>query len=149
MKSIRQAAILNMIEKEPIETQEQLVVSLNDRGIKATQATVSRDIRELRLIKVLAGNGSYKYATPDRAETGHVDRFLRMLRESVLNIQSAGNLVVIKTLNGSANMAAEAIDSMHWFEVIGTLAGDNNILLVIRTENEVSTVVSRLQELIK
>lgn len=149
MKSIRQAAILNMIETHAIETQEQLVASLNEKGIKATQATVSRDIRELRLIKVLTGNGTYKYATPDRAETGHVDRFLRMLKESVLSIQAAGNLIVVKTLSGSANMACEAIDNMHWHEIIGTLAGDNNILLVIRNQEEVSVVVSRLQELTK
>ena len=107
MKTVRQVAILDIIEKQEIETQEELASALNARGIRVTQATVSRDIKELRLLKVLLPQGGYKYAVADKADHGLADRFVRIFRDSVLSIQYASNIVVIKTLSGSAN-AAEA-----------------------------------------
>ena len=132
-----------------METQEELAEALRQRGIRVTQATVSRDIKELRLLKVLTAGGAYKYATADRAENGLTDRFVRMLAESVLSVSSANNLIVVKTLSGSANVAAEALDSMHWPEVLGTLAGDNTILLIIRSNEEVAQVTGRIQDMMK
>lgn len=123
--------------------------ALRQRGIGVTQATVSRDIKELRLLKVLSANGVYKYATADKAEHGLSDRLIRMLTDSVLSISSANNLIVIKTLSGSANVAAEALDSLHWPEVLGTLAGDNTILMIIRSNEEAPVIISRVQELMK
>ena len=114
-----------------------------------TQATVSRDIKELRLLKVLSPHGVYKYATADKAEHGLSDRLIRMLTDSVLSITSANNLIVVKTLSGSANVAGEALDSMHWPEVLGTLAGDNTILMIIRSNEEVPVIISRIQDLMK
>ena len=114
-----------------------------------TQATVSRDIKELRLLKVLTPSGSYKYATADKAENGLSERFIRMLAESLLSVAASNNLIVVKTLSGSANVAAEALDSLHWPEILGTLAGDNTILLIIRSEAEAPDVVRRIQEMIK
>ena len=149
MKTVRQMTILDIIEKQDVETQEELADALRVRGIKLTQATVSRDIKELRLLKVLTPSGSYKYATADKAENGLGDRFIRMLGESLLSVAASNNLIVVKTLNGSASMAAEALDSLHWPEILGSLAGDNTILLIIRAENEVPVVMGRLQQMIK
>ena len=149
MKTVRQVAILDIIEKQEIETQEELASSLNARGIRVTQATVSRDIKELRLLKVLTPSGKYKYATGDQADNNLTDRFIRMLAESLLSVSSANNLIVVKTLSGSANVAAEALDRMHWPEVLGTLAGDNTVLLIIRSNEETITVTSRIREMMK
>ena len=149
MKTVRQVAILDIIEKQEIETQEELASALNARGIRVTQATVSRDIKELRLLKVLTPTGKYKYATGDQADNNLTDRFIRMLAESLLSVSSANNLIVVKTLSGSANVAAEALDSMHWPEVLGTLAGDNTVLLIIRSNEETITVTSRIREMMK
>jgi len=149
MKTVRQVAILDIIEKQEIETQEELASALNARGIRVTQATVSRDIKELRLLKVLTPSGKYKYATGDQADNNLTDRFIRMLAESLLSVSSANNLIVVKTLSGSANVAAGALDSMHWPEVLGTLAGDNTVLLIIRSNEETITVTSRIREMMK
>lgn len=149
MKTVRQVAILDIIEKQEIETQEELASALNARGIRVTQATVSRDIKELRLLKVLTPSGKYKYATGDQADNNLTARFIRMLAESLLSVSSANNLIVVKTLSGSANVAAEALDSMHWPEVLGTLAGDNTVLLIIRSNEETITVTSRIREMMK
>lgn len=149
MKTIRQMAILDIIAKQDVETQEELAEALRARGIQVTQATVSRDIKELRLLKVLTPSGSYKYATADKAENGLSERFIRMLAESLLSVAASNNLIVVKTLSGSANVAAEALDSLHWPEILGTLAGDNTILLIIRSEAEAPDVVRRIQEMIK
>ena len=149
MKTVRQVAILDIIEKQEIETQEELASALNARGIRVTQATVARDIKELRLLKVRTPSGKYKYATGDQADNNLTDRFIRMLAESLLSVSSANNLIVVKTLSGSANVAAEALDSMHWPEVLGTLAGDNTVLLIIRSNEETITVTSRIREMMK
>lgn len=149
MKTVRQVAILDIIEKHDVETQEQLAEELGRRGIKVTQATVSRDIKELRLLKVLTPSGAYKYATADKAENGMTDRYIRMLSESLLSVASSNNLIVVKTLTGSASMAAEAMDSLRWPEILGSLAGDNTILLIIRSNEDVPGVMARIQEMIK
>ncbi len=140
---------MSIIEQNDIETQEELAGKLRDMGIVVTQATVSRDIKELRLLKVLSGTGGYKYATADKAEHGLSERFVRMFRDSVLSINFAGNIVVVKTLAGSANAAAEAIDSMHLPEILGTMAGDNTILVIVQNEAEAAQAVKRFQDMLK
>ncbi len=149
MKNARQTAILSIIEQNDVETQEELAGKLKEMGIVVTQATVSRDIKELRLLKVLSGSGGYKYATADKAEHGLSERFVRMFRDSVLSINFAGNIVVVKTLAGSANAAAEAIDSMHLPEILGTMAGDNTILVIVQNEAEAAQAVKRFQDMLK
>ena len=149
MKSKRHSKILELISNHSIDTQEELLRKLNECGFRVTQATVSRDIKELRLLKVLTPSGAYKYATADKAENGLSERFIRMLAESLLSVAASNNLIVVKTLSGSANVAAEALDSLHWPEILGTLAGDNTILLIIRTTEEVPGVIARIQEMIK
>ncbi len=149
MKNARQTAILSIIEQNDVETQEDLAGKLKEMGIVVTQATVSRDIKELRLLKVLSGSGGYKYATADKAEHGLSERFVRMFRDSVLSINFAGNIVVVKTLAGSANAAAEAIDSMRLPEILGTMAGDNTILVIVQNEAEAAQAVRRFQDMLK
>ena len=147
MKTMRHALILEIIESKDIETQEELAEELKNHGVNVTQATVSRDIKELRLLKVLAENGGYKYATAERAEKGMNERFIRIFSESVLSITGAKNLIVIKTLSASANAAAEAIDSLKWPEIIGCIAGDTTILVVLQSEEIVDTVIGRFRSL--
>ena len=149
MKNARQTAILSIIEQYDIETQEELAGKLREKGIVVTQATVSRDIKELRLLKVLSGSGGYKYATADKAEHGLSERFVRMFKDSVLSVSSAGNIVVLKTLSGSANVAGEAIDSMRLPEILGTMAGDNTVFAVVQNEAEAVETVKRFQDMLK
>ena len=149
MKSARHSLILEIIEEKDIETQEELAEELKRRGMKVTQATVSRDIKELRLLKVLADHGGYTYATVERAEKGMNDRFVRILSECVISAESVNNLIVVKTLSASANAACEAIDSMKWSEVLGTIAGDNTLLVITRSEEAVESMMARFNALIK
>lgn len=149
MKNARQTAILSIIEHNDVETQEELAGKLRDMGIVVTQATVSRDIKELRLLKVLTPAGSYKYATADKAEHGVSERFVRIFIDSVLSINASGNIIVIRTLSGSANAAGEAIDNMRWPEILGTISGDNTLFVVVRSEGEVASVVERFRDILK
>jgi len=149
MKNARQTAILSIIERNDIETQEELAGKLREMGIVVTQATVSRDIKELRLLKVLSPSGSYKYATADKAEHGVSERLVRIFIDSVLSIQQAENIIVIRTLAGSANAAGEAIDSMRWPEILGTISGDNTIFVAVRSAGEAPVVVEKFQEILK
>ena len=149
MKNVRQTAILSIIEQNDIETQEELASRLRQMGIDVTQATVSRDIKELRLLKVLSASGGYKYATADKAEHGLSDRFVRIFKDSVLSINYANNIIVIKTLAGSANVAAEAIDSMRLPQILGTMAGDNTILVIVQNETEAAAAVNRFRDMLK
>lgn len=148
MKNARQTAILSIIETKDIETQEELANELKAVGITSTQATISRDIKELRLLKVLSASGGYKYATAEKADHGLSDRFARIFVDSVLSISYANNIIVIKTLSGSANAAAEAIDSMRWPEILGTMAGDNTIMVVTSKNEEAPVIVDALKDII-
>ena len=134
MKSARHNLILEIIETKDIETQEELAEELLNRGVRVTQATVSRDIKELRLLKVLSEHGGYKYATVERAEKGMNDRFARILADSIVRVEPINNLIVVNTLTASANAAGEAIDSLKWPEVMGTIAGDNTLLIITRSD---------------
>ena len=149
MKSARHAAITQIIESRNIETQEALAAALQERGIRVTQATVSRDIKELHLIKVLSETGGYKYATLDKAEKGMNERFIRMFSESVLSAVCANNLVVVKTLAGSAHVAAEAVDTLRWPEILGSIAGDNTILVICRSNDDALQVAERFRNMMK
>ena len=149
MKSKRQNKILEIIENNEVETQEELVALLNEAGYKVTQATISRDIKELHLIKVQASSGAYKYADNKKNKGNDMDILMRIFRDTVISIESAVNLVVIKTLSGSAHVAAEAVDSLRWPEVLGTIAGDNTILVIVRSNEEVDAVIRRFKNIVK
>lgn len=149
MKSVRHAVIKEIIESQDIETQEELAAALRARNIDVTQATVSRDIKELRLLKVLSEGGGYKYATADKAEHGLADRFIRIFTESVVSITPANNLIVIKTISGSAHVAGEAIDSLKWPEVVGTISGDNTLLVIAQSVSDTETLMHKFEQMKK
>ena len=149
MKAKRQALIREIVEAQSIQTQEELAEALREHGMVVTQATVSRDIREMHLLKVLADDGSYRYATMEKGDTGVSDRLIRMLADSVVEMNFANNLIVIRTLPGSAHVAAEAVDNLKWPEVLGTIAGDNTILVIVRANDEVEAVIKRFRSIIK
>ena len=133
MKSERQAQILQLIEEQNIETQNQMMETLMSRGIRSTQATLSRDIKELRLVKELAPGGGYRYAAPVKEEgQDHIGRLRKIFRECVVSYDTAQNLVVIHTLPGLANAAASAMDNMDIPHLVGTLAGDDTVFLAMR-----------------
>ena len=133
MKARRHSAILQIVSEHVVETQEELLEHLRRRGIRVTQATISRDIRELRLVKVPTGDGRYRYAAAGDAEMADkLDRARRAVRDYVTHVEAAGHLVVIRTLSGTANAVAAALDALGWPEVIGSVAGDDSILLVVR-----------------
>lgn len=149
MKYTRHSKILELIDKNEIETQEELSEKLKDMGFTVTQATVSRDIKELRLIKVLTKNGKYKYATLQSQENILSDRVVKIFKNSVVSIDYAGNLIVIKTLTGSAQAAAAAIDAGDMNDVVGTIAGDDTIFIVIRDEKNVPSTIEHFRKLMK
>ncbi len=149
MKSARQTMILELIDQYDIDTQDELASMLKARGLKVTQATVSRDIKELRLIKVLSDDGAYKYATVDKAEADLKDRFINIFAHSVISMSATGNLVVIKTIPGTASAAAEAIDSMRMDEVVGTIAGDNSIFIAVKDSVDTAELIRRFQAMLK
>ena len=149
MKTKRQALIRVIVEEQSIQTQEELAEALRAHGMVVTQATVSRDIKEMHLLKVLSDDGSYRYATMEKSDQGMNDRLIRMLSDSVLEMNSVNNLIVIRTLPGSAHVAAEAVDNLKWSEVLGTIAGDNTILVIVRSNDEVETVTRRFRNIIK
>ena len=139
--------ITRLIAAQNIETQEELAGILREHGFSVTQATVSRDIKELRLVKVLTSEGRYRYATVEKAEADMQERFIQMFTNCVLSVNSAGNLIVLKTLTGSASAAAEAIDGFQWPEIIGTIAGDNTILVIIKNIEDVDDIIGRFHEM--
>ena len=145
MKANRQALIREIVENQVVQTQEELAEILRARGMVVTQATVSRDIKEMHLLKVLSEGGVYRYATMDKGEQGVSDRLIRMLADCVLDVTSANNLIVVRTLSGSAHVAGEALDSLKWPEVLGTIAGDNTILVIVRANEEVDAVLRRFR----
>ena len=147
-KAERQDAILRAIEENHIDTQEQLAEALRQAGMQVTQATISRDIRELGLSKIALGNGNSRYATLVRTDDVEKnERLGRIFAESVLSVAQADNLIIIKTLSGSGSAAAELIDSLPWPEIVGTLAGDNTIFVAVQSREKVHAVIQRFQEL--
>ena len=149
MKISRHAKILELIEKNIVETQEDLADELRKNGFNVTQATVSRDIKELRLIKVLAENGRYKYAALREHDTMLNERLVKVFSESVLNIDYAGNIIVMQTFSGAASAACEAIDAFDIKEIIGTIAGDDTIFILVRNADNIEMVIEKFKKLIR
>ena len=147
MKNSRQSVLLDIITRESIETQEQLLERLRQRGFKSTQATISRDIKELHLVKEPVGQGRYRYGVSvHRSRLNFADKLRTIFRESVLSLDHAQNIVVIKTMPGLANAAAAALDGMENADIVGTLAGDDTVLLVMRDSANASDFCAQVQE---
>lgn len=149
MKIKRQSKIVELIKDNEIETQDRLVELLNAEGFNVTQATVSRDMRELKVTKVATGSGSQKYAVLDSGDIELSERLSRVFRDGVVSIDYAQNIIVIKTLNGMAMAVAAALDSMENNEVMGTIAGDDTIFCVVKTEQKAVRLIERLKTNIK
>lgn len=145
IRSKRQQCILELIQENDIETQDELVSLLNEKGFCATQATVSRDIKELGLIKILGADKKYKYVKAEAAPHKISVKFGNIFKECVLSIQSANNIIVIKTVAGGANSACAFIDHLNLSQIIGTLAGDDTIFAVIADDGNVKETVDLLK----
>ena len=149
MKKRRQAKILEIISKYETETQEDLQKYLHEAGFEVTQATISRDIKELQLVKILSSTGKYKYAQPSHDEGPLSDRFSNIFKETVKSTAHSGNIVLLKTLSGCASAAAEALDSIGLPHVIGSVAGDNTIMFVVDDPENSPAVVEILENMLK
>ena len=148
MKVNRHAKIVELVTKYHIETQEELADRLNQEGYKVTQATVSRDIRDLKLTKVQSENGRQKYAVLQKSENKLTEKYSRILRDGFVSMDSAQNILVIKTVSGMAMAVAAAIDDMNWHEVVGCIAGDDTIMCAIRTVEDVEFVMEKFRQIV-
>ena len=149
MKNNRQSKILEIITSENIETQEQLLALLQQEGFRSTQATISRDIKELRIVKELTSLGTYRYATSNNEMSGSFSsRLNTIFRECVISIDYAQNIIVVRTLPGLASAAGSAIDAMNLSLVVGTLAGDDTVMVVMRDTNAAAAFCGEIKNLI-
>lgn len=148
MKTRRHAKILELINTYHIDTQEELLKRLRDDGFDVTQATVSRDIKELRLVKILSNDGKYKYSTGKETTKDISSKFFSLFEDSALAVDNAMNIVVVKCLSGMAQAICAAMDSIHWSGVVGTLAGDDTILILCKEETVAVNMVEELKKLI-
>lgn len=145
MKINRQAAILSLIDRYEIGTQEELADYLNKEGFQVTQATISRDIRKLHLTKVPGSHGKQKYAVMDTEEPQVDEKYLHVLKAGLVSMDHAGNLLVIKTVSGMAMAVAAAIDAMQWPQVAGCIAGDDTIFCAVHSPEETAGVMDKIR----
>jgi transcriptional regulator of arginine metabolism len=149
MKIDRHSKILQILENNIVETQEDLTDLLRRDGINVTQATVSRDIRELKLVKVLTESGKYKYAFYNNDNAMLDSRIVNIFREAVLTIDYAGNFVCLHTITGMANAAAVVIDTIKFSEILGCVAGDDTIFILTRTQQQAAELVNYFRKMLK
>ncbi len=148
MKLSRQSKILELINKYDVETQEELAEWLMKEGYNVTQATVSRDIRELKLIKIAVDGGRQKYITIRKSEPGLSEKYTRVLKEGFVSMDMAQNILVIKTVSGMAMAVAAALDALQMNSIVGCIAGDDTIMCAIRTAQETVSVMEKLNKII-
>ncbi len=151
MKKIRQGKILELVQEFDVETQEELADRLKEAGLSVTQATVSRDIRELKLTKVSAAGGRQKYAALQQEQEGGQgqDKFLRVLRDGFLSMDIAQNILVIRTVSGMAMAVAAALDELKFPEIVGCIAGDDTIFAAVRTGEGAAKLMEKLESSLK
>ena len=147
MRLSRQNKILEIIKTNEVETQEQLLELLRDSGYNVTQATVSRDIRELQLIKGQTKEGKHRYISGNYDDRPISERFIRIFRETVLSYDAAQNLIIVKALSGCAGAAGEAIDCLSLEHIVGSVGGDNTLLVVVDHEDNVQSVIDEFDKL--
>lgn len=147
MKERRHAKILELIQKWPIDTQEELLRRLCAEGFRITQATVSRDIKELRLVKTLSSDGKYRYTVGKGDVKDYSSKFYSLYSDSVIAIDTAQNIVVLKCLTGMANAVCEVMDKLQWDDVVGTLAGDNTIFVLTKDSSAANRIAAELKRM--
>ena len=148
MKTKRQTKMLELIKKHNIETQEELSDYLQKEGYQVTQATVSRDIRELKLTKVAMSNGRQKYAALTEANEDLSEKYTRVFRDAFVSMDMAQNILVIKTVAGMASAVCAALDAMKWNEIVGSIAGDDTIMCAIRSVDDTVKVMDKISKII-
>ena len=148
MKTTRHSKILELIQKNAVGTQEELSDLLKSEGYKVTQATVSRDIRELKLTKVMQANGKQKYAVLPSKDENMVHKYVRVFRDGFLSMDMAQNILVIKTVSGMAMAVAAALDAMDCDEIVGSIAGDDTVMCAVRSVDDTVRVMERLRRLL-
>jgi len=149
VKGTRQAEILKIVETKEVETQEQLLEELRRSGFHSTQATISRDIKQLHLVKELTGTGRYRYVLSERKHTADfAGRLRKIFKESVTSFDVAQNIVVINTMPGLASAACSAMDSMEIDQMVGTLAGDDTAILIMRTNEAAAEFCSEIHKML-
>ena len=149
MKSRRHPAILRIISEQEIETQDDLIAKLKENGFDVTQATVSRDIKQLGLVKTTDGEGKYRYSAPHPSSSGSDSKFKNILSEAIISSESAENMVVVKTYSGMANAAAAAIDALASDRILGSIAGDDTILIVTKNDETAEEFSEILKDAVK
>ena len=148
MKSKRHSKILEIINDNDIETQEELAEALKAAGYDVTQATVSRDIKLLKLVKMQSESGKYKYISSAKEERDINDKLYSILKNAAIGVEQVDKFVVVKTLTGAASAAAEAIDTLYSNDVAGTRAGDNTIFVLVRTDEKALELISKIRKMI-
>lgn len=149
MKKVRHRKIVEVIEKYDVETQEELAGYLKEAGFAVTQATVSRDIRELKLSKIPSGNGKQKYVVLKQDDSYLGDKYIRVLRDGFVSMDMAQNILVVKTVSGMAMAVAAAIDALKLSEVVGCIAGDDTIMVAVRTVEETTVLMDKIHVMIE
>lgn len=148
MRYSRQNKIIELISNNEIDTQDKLVSMLKECGYEVTQATISRDIKELQLVKTLTSSGKYKYSVHKSQDLPVSDRFVKIFRETITSVDASGNIIVVKTLSGCANAAGEAIDTSNFDHIIGSLAGDNTLLLIADSPENVPEILEKFDRML-
>lgn len=148
MKSKRHNKVLEIINQSEIETQEELAEELKKNGFDVTQATVSRDIKILKLVKMQSASGKYRYVAPTQEERGLNDKLYSILKNAAISAEKVDRFVVLKTLTGAASAVAEAIDNLYTEDVAGTIAGDNTIFILVRTDEKAEELILKVRKII-
>lgn len=148
MKSNRHTKILEIIDQKDIETQEELAEALKDGGFDVTQATVSRDIKNLKLVKMQSHSGNYRYQAPKAESNNLTDKLTNVLTNATISVENIDKMVIVKTFTGGASAVAEAIDTLVFTEIAGTVAGDNTIFIMVRTLEAAEEIVTKIRKLI-
>ncbi len=149
MKTKRQSKILELIKKNDIETQDELLALLVEDGYAVTQATVSRDIREMKLTKISTGSGKQKYAALNDTSDDMSEKFVRVLKDGFVSMDMAQNILVIKTVSGMASAVCACIDAMQIHEIVGSIAGDDTIMCAIRSTEDTVAIMKRLRKIVE
>lgn len=149
MKNDRKKKILELISSREISTQEELSLALIDEGFQVTQGTVSRDIRELNLVKVPGTKCKHKYASVIGKKAEFADKYIRVLKEGYVNMDMAQNILVIKTVPGMAMAVCAALDELDFYEIVGSIAGDDTIMCAVRSVNDTYVVMNKIKKLVR
>lgn len=150
LKKTRHDKILEIIAQHEVETQEELVRYLREGGFDVTQATISRDIRELKLYKMSTGKGKQKYIVLQQGDENHMeDKFIRVLKDGFVSMDMAQNILVVRTVSGMAMAVAAAIDSLRFQEIVGSIAGDDTIMIAVRTVEDTEQLMERIRKLLQ